>query len=173
MLIGDDQVEVLAVAQCAIRRQAVDCDEVVRLVAKAVLVQLLDLDILHGRRLELLQRCAARLLATRDGQILPPGLVGRDLHALARPRLDVRPAGRSASPAMRIRGCPRWRRTASARARPADRGRRDSLCTRRDSHRPSAGHGSYRPCRRRECGRPRRSFGRSGSSPRPGYSTTS
>ena len=49
VLIGDDEVEVLAVAIRAVADQAVDRGQVVWLVAKAVLVPLFDCDILSPR----------------------------------------------------------------------------------------------------------------------------
>src|SRR4029079_1353688 len=86
VLIGDDEVEVFAVAIRAVADQAVDRGQVVRLVAKAVLVPLFDCDIRHRGRIEAFERGSAGLLATR-WQIFPPCLVGGDLDALARPRL--------------------------------------------------------------------------------------
>ena len=86
VLIGDDEVEVFAVAIRAVADQAVDRGQVVWLVAKAVLVPLFDCDIRHRGRIEALERGSADLLAAR-WQIFPPCLVGGDLDALARPRL--------------------------------------------------------------------------------------
>src|ERR1051325_4086975 len=86
VLVGDDEVEVFAVAVRAVANQAVDGGKVVRLVAEAVLVPLFDCDIRHRGRIEAFERGPADLLATR-WQIFPPCLVGRDLDALAGPRL--------------------------------------------------------------------------------------
>src|SRR3954454_2713404 len=86
VLIGDDEVEVFAVAIRAVADQAVDRGQVVWLVAKAVLVPLSDCDIRHRGRIEAFERGSADLLATR-WQIFPPCLVGGDLDALAGPRL--------------------------------------------------------------------------------------
>src|SRR5262249_18927196 len=80
--VGDDQVEVLAVAQRPIRFEAVDRCEVVRLDAEAVVVELLDRDVLDGRRSELLER-SARWSDAR-GEIFEPRLIGGDLDGLAR-----------------------------------------------------------------------------------------
>src|SRR5215831_1427668 len=82
VLIGDDQVEVLAPAQRPIAFQTVDRYEVVRLDAEAVVVELLDRNVLDGRRPELLERSAWR--SDARGKIFEPGLIGGDLHALAR-----------------------------------------------------------------------------------------
>src|ERR1051325_403785 len=86
VLVGDDEVEVFAVAIRAVADQAVDRGQVVRLVAEAVLVPLFDCDIRHRGRIEAFERGPADLLATR-WQIFPPCLVGGDLDALAGPRL--------------------------------------------------------------------------------------
>src|SRR6185369_8506098 len=85
VLIGDDEIEVLAVPECAVAYQAVDRDQVIRLIAKAVFVPLLDFDIGDRWRFEMFPGCPARLLAARR-EIFPPGLVGSDLDALSRPR---------------------------------------------------------------------------------------
>ena len=82
VLIGDDQIEVLAPAQRAIAFEAVDRDEVVRLDAEAVVIELLDRDVLDGRWSELLER-SARWSDAR-GEIFEPRLIGGDLDGLAR-----------------------------------------------------------------------------------------
>ena len=86
----------LAVANRAVADQAVDGREVVGLVAEAVLVPLLDGDIRHRGRIELLERGSAHLPASRR-QIFPPGLICGDLDALTWPGrtaglLDALPA---------------------------------------------------------------------------------
>ena len=53
MLIGDDEIEVLAVPKRAVAYQAVDRDQVIRLIAKAVFVPLLDFDIGDRGRFEM------------------------------------------------------------------------------------------------------------------------
>ena len=78
VLVGDDEVEVLAVAERAIGLQAVDRGEVVGLHAQAVLVQFLDLDVLDGDRAERVERCRWAA-CTRAGMIFEPRLVGGDL----------------------------------------------------------------------------------------------
>src|SRR5206468_3144260 len=85
VLIGDDEIEMLAVAECAVAYQAVDRDQVIRLIAKAVFVPLLDFDIGDRGRFEMFPGCSPRLLAARRN-IFPPGLVGGNLNALSRPR---------------------------------------------------------------------------------------
>ena len=96
VLIGNDEVEMPAVAIRAVADQAVDGREVVGLVAEAVLVPLLDGDIRHRGRIELLERGSAHLSASRR-QILPPRLICGDLDALTWPGrtaglLDALPA---------------------------------------------------------------------------------
>src|ERR1051325_8838781 len=86
VLVGNDEIEVFAVTISSVADQAVDRDQVVWLVAKAVLVPLFDCDIRHRWRSEAFERGSADLLATR-WQIFPPCLVGGDLDALAGPRL--------------------------------------------------------------------------------------
>src|SRR5258705_1892643 len=86
VLIGDDEVELFAVAIRTVGDQAVDRGQVVWVVAQAVPVPLFDCDIRHRRRIEAFERGSADLLATR-WQIFPPCLVGGDLDALAGPRL--------------------------------------------------------------------------------------
>src|SRR6185369_12144699 len=75
-----------SVAVGAVADQAVDRDEVVRLITKAVFVPLLDFDIGHRRRFEMFPGRPAGLLATRR-HIFPPRLIGGDLDALAGPLL--------------------------------------------------------------------------------------
>ncbi len=85
----------LAVAKRTIGLEAVDCDEIVGLLAKAVLVPFLDRNILHRGRAERVERSAGRLHAR--GHIFEPGLVRRDFYALPWPGratrlLDALPA---------------------------------------------------------------------------------
>jgi hypothetical protein len=75
VLVGNDQVEMLAVAKRAIGLEAVDGGEVVGLDAEAVLVPFVDRDILECGRAELLERPARRPDARRD--VFEPSLVGR------------------------------------------------------------------------------------------------
>ena len=90
MLVGNDQVEMLAVAERAVGLEAVDRGQVVRFQPQPIAIPLVDGNVFHRGWAEVLERSARR----RDtrGEIFEPGLIRRDLHALARPlerpRLD-------------------------------------------------------------------------------------
>src|SRR6187402_1061837 len=79
---GDDQVEVPAIAQRAIRDEAADRGQVVRLDTESVVVELLDRSVLDCWRIEALEGSARRCDACRD--VFKPCLIGRDLDSLAR-----------------------------------------------------------------------------------------
>src|SRR6185369_6344563 len=80
-LVGDKQVEVLAVAERPVGDQAADRGQIIRLDAEPVLVKLVDLDVLDSNGPEFGKGAARRRHASRD--IFEPGLVGGDLDGLA------------------------------------------------------------------------------------------
>ena len=90
MLVGNDQVEVLAVAERAVGLEAVDRGQVVRFHPQPIAIELVDGNVFHRGWAEVLERPARRSDAC--GEIFEPGLIRRDLHALAGllelPRLD-------------------------------------------------------------------------------------
>src|SRR6185369_9709648 len=88
VLVGNEEVEVLAVAERPISDQAADRGQIVRLDAEPVLVPFVDLDVLDRNRPEFGKRAARRRHAGRD--IFEPGLVGGDLDGLAGLRLAAR-----------------------------------------------------------------------------------
>src|SRR5262245_62850775 len=83
VLVGEDQVEVAPVTERAIALEALDRRQVVRLDSQAVLVPLVDRDILDLGGSEGLERSARRSDTGR--KVFEPGLVGGDLDALAGP----------------------------------------------------------------------------------------
>ena len=88
VLVGNEEVEVLAVAERPISDQAADRGQIVRLQPQPVPVPLVDLDVLDRNRPEFGKRAARRRHASRD--IFEPGLVGGDLDGLAGLRLAAR-----------------------------------------------------------------------------------
>src|SRR6185312_7341052 len=90
MLVGDDEVEMPAVAQRPVGLEAVDGRQVVRLQPQPVAIELFDRSVFYRWWIEALERPVPRSDAC--GEIFEPGLIRRDLDALARllerPRLD-------------------------------------------------------------------------------------
>ena len=73
VLVGDDEVEVPAVAQGAIGDQAVDRGEIVGLDAETVIVEFLDRHVLHSGRVEFAQATRSARHTRRDGIRTRPG----------------------------------------------------------------------------------------------------
>src|SRR6185312_11156781 len=90
MLVGDNEVEMPAVAQRPVGLEAVDGRQVVRLQPQPVAIELFDRSVFYRWWIEALERPVPRSDAC--GEIFEPGLIRRDLDALARllerPRLD-------------------------------------------------------------------------------------
>src|SRR3954467_771678 len=84
VLVGENEIEMPAVAQRSIRDQAVDGLEIVGFDPEAAVVPLFYPHILHRQRAERVERSARRLHAR--GNIFEPCLVGGDLDSLARLR---------------------------------------------------------------------------------------
>lgn len=74
MLVGDEEVEEVPPAQRAVGDEAADGGEVVRFLAEPLLVEALDRDVAHGRRVEALERGAAGAADARR-LVLEPHLV--------------------------------------------------------------------------------------------------
>src|SRR5690606_16150013 len=79
-LIGEEQVEMFAVPQRAVKDQTADGGQVVRLQSQSVGVPLVDLYVLDLNLAELGQRAARRRYAGRD--VLEPGPIRGDLYGL-------------------------------------------------------------------------------------------
>jgi len=81
MEVGEDQIDVLAVAHRAIGSHAADGGAIVGLVAEPMIVQRADRRALHRRRAKLL-KLGARGLADARRNIFPPRLIGGDAQRL-------------------------------------------------------------------------------------------
>ncbi len=79
--IGQDQLDITAIAHGAIGGHAGDGDAIIGLGAKAVVVKAVDRRVDDCRRVELIEPAARRLLHARR-HIFPPRLVGGDAQAL-------------------------------------------------------------------------------------------
>ena len=96
MLVGENEIEVPAVAQRPIGDQAVDGLQIVGFDPEATVVPLFYRHIFHRQRAERVERSARRLHAR--GNIFEPCLVGGDLDRLA--RLRIAPCLDDALPAL-------------------------------------------------------------------------
>ena len=85
VLVGENEIEVPAVAQRPIGDQAVDGLQIVGFDPEATVVPLFYRHIFHRQRAERVERSARRLHAR--GNIFEPCLVGGDLDSLARLRI--------------------------------------------------------------------------------------
>src|SRR6185312_16299481 len=90
MLVGDNEVEMPAVAQRPVGLEAVDGRQVVRLQPQPVAIELFDRSVFYRWWIEALERPVPR--SDTCGEVFEPSLIRRDLDALARllerPRLD-------------------------------------------------------------------------------------
>src|SRR5262249_22824279 len=82
VLVGNDEVEMLAVPQRPVALEAVDRRQVVRLHSQTVAVELFDRNVFDRGWIEALERTVR--LSDPRGDVFEPGLIRRDLDALAR-----------------------------------------------------------------------------------------
>jgi hypothetical protein len=82
VLVGNDQVQVLTVTQRPVALEAVDRRQVVRFHPQPIAIELFDGYVFYSGWIEAFEQRAP--LSDTCGKIFKPGLIRRDLNALAR-----------------------------------------------------------------------------------------